>query len=67
MDDTPPLDPVRYRFLLDLHHTAQAYLEGALSPEHNAVQDRDSIYRIRELVSSLDRTIAQLSTTLRRQ
>lgn len=65
MDDTPPLDP-RYRYLLDLHRTAQGFLEGALSPEHSAVQDRDSIARIRELVSSLDRTIKQLSTTLQR-
>lgn len=64
MDDTPPLDPLRYRYLLDLRATAADFLRGAEAESHLPVQDPDSIQRIRDLVASLDRTISQLSRTL---
>lgn len=65
MDVTPfPLDPIRYRFLLDLRNTALELLAGAEAEAHLPIQDPDSLSRIRNLVSSLERTIAQLARTV---
>lgn len=67
MDDTThSLDPVRYRYLLDLRATAVELLAGAEADSHPPAQDADSLARIRNLVHSLDRTINQLSRTLSR-
>lgn len=65
MDDIAfPLDPVRYRYLLDLRRTAQEFLLGAEAEAHLPSQDPASLARIRNLVAFLDRTIHQLSKTL---
>lgn len=65
MDDNAfPLDPVRYRFLLDLRNTAKELLAGAEAEAHLPIQDRDSLMRIRNLVAFIDSTIEQLARTL---
>lgn len=63
-DDAFPLDPVRYRYLLDLRNTAKELLAGAEAEAHLPIQDRDSLLRIRHLVAYIDDTIAQIARTI---